>query len=266
MNEVIRLSAFFGVIALMVSWEFLAPRRRSTYSRWHRWPHNIAIVFLNTIIMRLVFPTAAIGIALAAERAGWGLFNQGFLVALNPWLVVILCVVLLDLTVYLQHVLVHAVPFLWRFHRMHHTDLDYDVTTGARFHPLEILFSMIIKMVVVSALGAPVMAVLIFEVILNATAMFNHANVRLPHGLDRILRLFVVTPDMHRVHHSIIGLETNSNYGFSLPWWDRMFGTYRAQPKHGHQDMVIGIDQFRQAGELRLDKMLTQPFRQDGGP
>lgn len=260
MNEIIRLSAFFGVITIMISWEFLAPRRTNTYSRWQRWPHNIGIVFLNTIVMRLVFPMAAIGIALAAERAGWGLFNQ--ITILPPWLVIVLCVVMLDLTIYLQHVLVHGVPLMWRFHRMHHTDLDYDVTTGSRFHPVEILFSMVIKIIVVSALGAPVEAVLVFEVILNASAMFNHANARLPLSLDRILRLFVVTPDMHRVHHSIIAGETNSNYGFALPWWDRIFGTYKDQPKEGHQDMIIGINQFRHASELRLDKMLSQPFRQ----
>lgn len=253
----IRLSAFLGIFAVMALWEVLAPRRARTYSRLWRWPNNLGVVVFNTVVLRILFPTAAVGMALAAEANGWGLFN---VFAVPAWLALVLAVVIMDLAIYLQHVLVHAVPALWRLHRMHHAALDYDVTTGARFHPIEIVFSMGLKLMVVSALGAPALAVMVFEVILNATAMFNHANARLPLGLDRVLRLFLVTPDMHRVHHSIIPSETNSNFGFSLPWWDRAFGTYTAQPRDGHEGMTIGIEQFRAGGDLRLDKMLIQPF------
>ena len=170
---------------------------------------------------------------------------------------------LLDLAIYLQHVLFHAVPVLWRLHRMHHADLDIDVTTGLRFHPVEILLSMAIKLMVVVALGTPALAVLLFEVLLNATSIFNHANLRLPGWLDGALRLVVVTPDMHRVHHSVTPRETNSNFGFNFALWDRLFGTYHAQPAAGHEGMAIGIEQFRDPGELRLDRMLTQPLRDD---
>jgi sterol desaturase/sphingolipid hydroxylase (fatty acid hydroxylase superfamily) len=179
------------------------------------------------------------------------------------WAAVPLAVVLLDLAIYLQHVLFHAVPALWRLHRMHHADLEFDVTTGARFHPLEILLSMAIKLGVVAALGAPAVAVLMFEMLLNATAMFNHSNVRMPARLDSSLRWIVVTPDMHRVHHSVNPREANSNFGFNLPWWDRLFGTYRPEPTAGHESMTIGIEQFREPAEQRLDRMLTQPFRDD---
>ncbi|MCK4866966.1 MAG: sterol desaturase family protein [Alphaproteobacteria bacterium] len=254
----IRIGFFFSILVIMALWEFAAPRRARSYSRLQRWPSNLGIVFLNSALVKLVFPFAAVALAAAGEAKGWGLLNT---VALPFWLKVVVAVVLLDFAIYLQHVLVHAVPALWRLHRMHHADLDFDVTTGARFHPVEILLSMGIKFMVVSALGAPALAVLVFEVVLNATAMFNHGNVRLPGGLDRVLRLFVVTPDMHRVHHSIVVRETNSNFGFNLPWWDRLFGTYRAQPAAGHEGMTIGIEQFRDGRELWLDRMLVQPVR-----
>jgi sterol desaturase/sphingolipid hydroxylase (fatty acid hydroxylase superfamily) len=256
----IRLAAFAGVFAAMALWELLAPRRRQVVARRRRWPGNIGVVVIDTLLLRLIFPTAAVGVALVAQVGGWGL-----LPALNApsWLALIIAVVVLDLAIYLQHVLFHAVPALWRLHRMHHADLEIDVTTGARFHPIEILLSMAIKLGVVAALGAPAVAVLIFEVLLNATSMFNHGNVRLPRRLDRVLRWLVVTPDMHRVHHSILPHETNSNFGFNLPWWDRVFGTYRAQPQAGHEAMTIGIEQFRDHRELRLDRMLMQPFRDD---
>jgi sterol desaturase/sphingolipid hydroxylase (fatty acid hydroxylase superfamily) len=169
--------------------------------------------------------------------------------------------VALDLAIYLQHVMFHAIPALWRLHRMHHADLEFDVSTGLRFHPLEILLSMGIKLAVVAALGPPAVAVLVFEVLLNVTSMFNHSNIALPPRVDRILRLIVVTPDMHRVHHSIHPDETNSNFGFNLPWWDRLLGTYRPQPRDGHESMTIGVEQFRTRGDLRLDRMLIQPFR-----
>jgi len=259
-EPMIRLAAFAGIFAAMALWELAAPRRRQVIGRLRRWPGNLGIVVLNTLLVRLAFPTAAVGVALLAESRGWGLFP-----ALNapPWLAVAAAVILLDLAIYLQHVLFHAVPVLWRLHRMHHADLEFDVTTGARFHPIEILLSMAIKLGVVAALGAPAVAVLIFEVLLNATSMFNHGNVRLPEWFDRALRWIVVTPEMHRVHHSVVPRETNSNFGFNLPWWDRLFGTYRAQPQAGHEAMTIGIEQFRDPRELRLDRMLLQPFRDD---
>ncbi len=258
----IRLGCFLGIFATMVLWEVLAPRRRQAQSRWVRWPSNLGIVAVNTVVLRLVIPTAAVGLALIAAERGWGLLNQ---LALPGWLAILVAVIVLDFAIYLQHVLFHAVPALWRLHRMHHADLDFDVTTGARFHPIEILLSMAIKLAVVAALGPPAVAVLIFEVVLNATAMFNHGNVRIARRLDRVLRWFVVTPDMHRVHHSIIAHETNSNFGFNLPWWDRLLGTYRAAPAEGHQGMTIGIAQFRTARDLWLDRMLVQPFRGKAG-
>ncbi|MDP6707698.1 MAG: sterol desaturase family protein [Alphaproteobacteria bacterium] len=253
----VRLAAFAGVLAVMMLWEAAAPRRRRGFSRWRRWPSNLAIVALNTVVVRLLLPTTAVALAQIAEAHGWGLFN---VVEVPLAVAVVASVVLLDLFIYLQHVLFHAVPGFWRLHRMHHADLDFDVTTGSRFHPIEILLSMLIKLGAVAALGAPALAVVIFEVVLNATAMFNHANLRLPLGLDRVLRWFVVTPDMHRVHHSVVPNEANSNFGFNLPWWDRLLGTYRAQPAAGHEGMSIGIDRFREAADLRLDRMLLQPF------
>ena len=258
-NEtLIRLAAFAGVFAVMAAWEILAPRRRQKLGRGTRWPSNIGIVVLDTVLVRLVFPTTAVGLTLLAETRGWGLFR---VLDLPAWANVLLAVAALDLVIYLQHVLFHAVPVLWRLHRMHHADLEIDVTTGARFHPIEILLSMGLKLGVVAALGAPAVAVLAFELLLNATSMFNHSNVRMPGWLDRCLRWIVVTPDMHRVHHSIVVRETNSNFGFNLPWWDRLFGTYRAEPAAGHEAMIIGIEQFREPAEQRLDRMLTQPFR-----
>src|SRR5262249_11556965 len=249
-----------GIFAAMAAWEMLAPRRAQGLGRGTRWPSNIGIVILDTVLVRLVFPMTAVGLALIAEARGWGLFHT---LDLPIWASIPLAVVLLDLAIYLQHVLFHAVPLLWRLHRMHHADLEIDVTTGARFHPIEILLSMAIKLGVVAALGAPAVAVLIFEVLLNATSMFNHANVRIPERFDRVLRWFVVTPDMTRVHPSLWPRETTSNFGFNLPWWDRLFGTYRAQPQAGHAAMTIGIEQFRDPRELRLDRMLLQPFRDD---
>ena len=193
-----------------------------------------------------------------AESRGWGLFN---IVPWPAWFEMLVGLVLLDLAIYLQHRVFHYVPVLWRLHRMHHADLDVDVTTGARFHPVEILLSLAIKFAAIVTLGPPALTVLLFEVLLNATSMFNHSNVRMPERAERVLRWLVVTPDMHRVHHSIIRHETDSNFGFNFPWWDRMFRTYRPQPEAGHNGMILGIDQFRDPKELRIDRMLTQPFR-----
>ena len=253
----LRLGFFFGMLALMALWEVLAPRRALTTSKTVRWASNLGIVVLNSVLLRLLFPAAAVGVAALAAQRGWGLLNN-----LVPpyWLAVTLSVVALDFAIYLQHVMFHAVPALWRLHRMHHADLDFDVTTGARFHPIEIILSMLIKFAAILVLGPPAVAVMIFEVLLNATAMFNHGNVRLPAALDRVLRWLVVTPDMHRVHHSVEDDETNSNFGFNLPWWDRLFGTYRDQPRAGHQGMTIGIRGFRDPKRLTLPWMLILPF------
>ena len=261
-EQFIRLAAFCGVFALMVIWELVEPRRTQSIGRGRRWPNNLGVVAVDAALVRILFPTTAVGLALVAEAHGLGLFN---VLALPDWIGVVASVILLDLAIYFQHVLFHAVPALWRLHRMHHADLDIDVSTGLRFHPIEILLSMMIKLAVVIALGAPAVAVLLFEVLLNATSMFNHSNVRIPRSFDGALRWFVVTPDMHRVHHSILARETNSNFGFNLPWWDRLFGTYRAQPAAGHEAMTIGIEQFRDPRELGLDRMLLQPFRGGAG-
>ncbi|HXH00168.1 MAG TPA: sterol desaturase family protein [Sphingomicrobium sp.] len=254
----IRLAAFGAVLTLLMAWEFLAPRRPLMVERWRRWPSNVGVVVIDALLVRILFPTAAVGLALVAEANGWGLLN---LIAVPDWLALLTAIIVLDLIIYAQHVLVHAVPLLWRLHRMHHADLDIDVTTGIRFHPVEILLSMMIKLGAVVVLGAPALGVMIFEVVLNATSMFNHSNIRLPAAIDRHLRRIVVTPDMHRVHHSIRVEETNSNFGFNLPWWDRLFGTYRAKPAAGHEGMTIGLREFRDPSELRLDRMLIQPLR-----
>jgi sterol desaturase/sphingolipid hydroxylase (fatty acid hydroxylase superfamily) len=260
-EPVLRLAAFGAVMALLVAWEFAAPRRARSMPRLTRWPANFAMVLLNTALVRIALPTAAVGLAISAEDHRWGLFNRYDIPA---WTTIVAGVVLLDLVIYLQHVMFHAVPALWRLHRMHHADLDIDVTTGSRFHPIEIVLSMGIKFAAIAAIGVPPAAVLLFEVLLNASSMFNHANVRIPPGLDAALRWLVVTPDMHRVHHSIERDETNSNFGFNLPFWDRLFGTYRAQPHAGHDGMTIGISEFRErAACSSFWGMLAIPFHAD---
>ncbi len=257
-NEpLIRMAFFLGVLLVMATWEVAAPRRRREIPRLLRWSNNLGVVALDTLLVRLIFPVAVVGLALLAEDRGWGLFN---VLQVPGWLAFTLSLLALDLAIYLQHVMFHAVPGLWRLHRIHHADLEFDVTTGLRFHPVEILLSMGIKLAVVMAVGPPAAAVLVFEVLLNATAMFNHSNVSIPPAIDRVLRLIVVTPDMHRVHHSIHPEETNSNFGFNVPWWDRLLGTYRPQPRDGHLGMTIGIEQFRDTRDLWLDRMLIQPL------
>jgi sterol desaturase/sphingolipid hydroxylase (fatty acid hydroxylase superfamily) len=253
-----RVSFFHGNHFAMAIWEVAAPRRRREIPRLFRWSNNIGVVVIDTILVRLTFPVVAVGLAVTAEAQGWGLFN---IFDVPFWLAFLLSVLALDLAIYLQHVMFHAVPALWRLLRMHLADLEFDVSTGLRFHPVEILLSMGIKLAVVAALGPPALAVLVFEVLLNATSMFNHSNIRIPAAIDRVLRLVVVTPDMHRVHHSIVPHETNSNFGFNLPWWDRLLGTYRPQPREGHESMTIGIEQFRTTRDLWLDRMLIQPLR-----
>jgi sterol desaturase/sphingolipid hydroxylase (fatty acid hydroxylase superfamily) len=259
-EPLIRLGAFAAVFAALAGWEALAPRRPRAISRTRRWPNNLGLAALNTVVVRFVFPTAAVGAAIIAEERGWGLLHAA---DLPRWLQFIAAIVLLDLLLYAQHVMFHAVPPLWRLHRVHHADLDVDVTTGARFHPIEIVLSMAIKIAAVAALGAPAAAVVVFEVLLNALSMFNHANARIPARLDRLLRLAIVTPDMHRVHHSVHPRETNSNFGFQASWWDRLFRTYRAQPEDGHEMMTLGLPILREPAQLRLDRMLMQPFRRE---
>jgi len=256
----IRIGAYAAVFAALAAWEVLAPKRDLTIGRKPRWPNNLGILVVDALAVRLIVPTAAVGFAILAAERGWGLFP---LLGVPGWLAALLGFLLLDLIIYAQHVAFHHVPALWRLHRMHHADLDIDVTTGVRFHPIEILLSLLIKIVAVVALGIPAASVLIFEVVLNATSMFNHSNVTMPERLDRVMRWLVVTPDMHRVHHSILRRETDSNFGFNLPWWDRLFGTYRALPEAGHTAMTIGIPLFRDPAELRIDRLLTQPFRND---
>jgi sterol desaturase/sphingolipid hydroxylase (fatty acid hydroxylase superfamily) len=253
----VRLACFAGVLLLMLAWEALAPRRRLTVRRPLRWSGNLGLVLVDTLVVRLLIPVGAAGMALLAAERGWGVLNN---IAVPTWLAVALAFVALDLVIYLQHVMFHAVPALWRLHMVHHADLDFDTTTGVRFHPVEILLSLGIKLGAVVLLGAPALAVLLFEVVLNATSLFNHGNVRMPAWLDRVLRLVVVTPEMHRVHHSMYPRETNSNFGFNLPWWDYLLGTYRAQPAEGHETMTLGLEQFRDESVERLDRMLALPF------
>jgi sterol desaturase/sphingolipid hydroxylase (fatty acid hydroxylase superfamily) len=256
-DVMIRLGYFFLFFIFLSLWEIAAPRRKLKFPRSIRWVHNIAIAILNSFVVRAVFPAAAVGTAFVGELNAWGLFNMLPIPTLSAG---ILTIILLDLTIYTQHYVFHKVPALWRLHRMHHTDTDLDITTGTRFHTIEIVASIVIRISVVVNLGAPVWAVLFFEILLNATSMFNHSNIKMPATVDRILRKIVVTPDMHRVHHSVLADEYNSNFGFNSPWWDRLFGTYRAQPARGHDGMNIGLMYFRDPKYLRLPWLLAIPF------
>ncbi|MBU3916025.1 sterol desaturase family protein [bacterium] len=253
----IRGFVFLAVLFLVGLWEIIFPRRPLVSSKTVRWVNNLSLVFLNSIILRAVFPIMAVGLAVLAEEKDWGLGNAFDLPRL-PWLV--FSIILLDFLIYLQHVIFHKLGLLWRLHRMHHIDPDLDVTSGSRFHPVEIALSMLIKMGIVILFGIPALAVFLFEVILNASAMFNHGNIYVPFGLDRVARLIIVTPDMHRVHHSALREETDSNFGFFLSWWDRLFGTYQAQPKLGHDKMTIGVGLFLDSKYLKLNWLLAVPF------
>ena len=253
-----RLGVFFAILLVVALWETFQPRRTWHLSRTSRWTNHLLLSFINTLLVRLVIPLTVAAYALILESKGIGLLNW---LPLPYWIAVIIGVVLMDLAIYAQHVYFHKLNFFWQFHRMHHTDLDFDVTTGIRFHPIEIVISMVIKFAVVSVLGPPALAFIVFEILLNATSMFNHANVQIPLAVDRVLRCFIVTPDMHRVHHSIVKHETDSNFGFNLPWWDRLFGTYQNQPTEGHLKMTIGLPIFRADSENRIDRLISQPFR-----
>ncbi len=256
----VRFAAFAAIFAVMALWEWLKPRRRLSVGRRPRWPGNLGILGLDILAVRLLVPASAVGAAMLAAARDWGLLN---LLGLPGWAAILVGVIALDLVIYVQHYVFHHVPVLWRVHRMHHADLDIDVTTGLRFHPIEILLSLGIKMAAVMVLGAPALAVLIFEVLLNATSMFNHSNVALPAWLEPIARWIVVTPQMHQVHHSVVRAETDSNFGFNLPWWDRLFGTYRGAPAAGEDAMIIGLPIFRAVSDLTIVRLLTQPFRDD---
>jgi len=257
-DSFIRVIAFLGVFVLMASWETMAPRRRMSSVRWKRWVANLSVTVLNTAVIRIVLASGAVGMAIVAKEQGWGILNM---LQWSTWIEVTLAVVALDLLIYFQHVTSHAVPALWKFHMVHHADPDYDVTTAVRFHPVEAGLSMVLKIVGVAIIGASPTAVLAFEVILNGMAMVNHANVRIHPSVDNILRWMMVTPDMHRTHHSIVPLESKSNFGFNLPWWDRMFGTYLEHPSQGHERMILGLKHFRSPACLTLHNILKLPFR-----
>ena len=256
-EPLIRLGFFFGILVIMFLWEMAAPRRPLSTSKITRWISNLGMVMIDSITVRLVFPAALTGVAILAQQRGWGLFNQ---LELSDVSKIIFSVLILDLAIYLQHVMFHSAPLLWRLHMVHHSDMDIDVTTGVRFHPIEIMLSLGIKMMAVILIGAPPASVLIFEIILNGTSMFNHGNVRYSQRIDSFLRLLVVTPEMHRVHHATIRWETNSNLGFNFPWWDRLFGTYRDQPAKGHLEMTIGLDQYKEPQKLTLPWLIVLPF------
>ncbi len=255
-EAVVRLFTFFGILIIMACWQALAPRRPLKFA-YRRWPANLGVVLLDGLLVRLLMPAGAVGVAVWCERVHFGVMH--WLNVPCAWSTII-TVIVLDGMIYAQHVLFHAIPLLWRLHMVHHADQDIDVTTGLRFHPVEILLSMLIKMAAVALLGAPVLAVILFEMILNGMAMFNHANARLPLRFDACLRLVLVTPDMHRVHHSVIRDETNSNFGFNLSIWDRMFGTCQAQPRDGHDGMTIGLTQYQSKQPGSLVWMLVLPF------
>jgi sterol desaturase/sphingolipid hydroxylase (fatty acid hydroxylase superfamily) len=257
-EQAIRLTFFLGTLVTVAVWEFVAPRRVLNDSKTRRWFTNLSLVLLNTLVVRFTIPILPVGLGLLYQERGWGILN---IVTLPLWLKIVIAVMILDGIIYLQHVLFHFLPSLWRLHRMHHADLDIDVTTGNRFHPIEIIISIGIKLAAISLIGPPVIAVVVFEVLLNAMAQFSHGNIRIPEAVDNWLRLFVVTPDMHRVHHSILPRETNSNFGFNIPWWDHLFGTYRAQPEQGHLEMNIGLKEYRDPAKLTLGRLLLQPFR-----
>lgn len=259
-SDSIRLAIFGAVLVICAIWEWAVPRKQRTRTRLLRWTNNLGLVGLNSVILALTMPLLAIEAAVLSQNNQIGLLHH---LRVSSWITVPLSVVLLDAVIYAQHRIFHRVPILWRLHRMHHADRDIDVTTGARFHPIEIILSMWIKIAVVLALGVSPLAVLLFEIILNASAMFNHSNAKLPLAADKRLRTVIVTPDFHRVHHSIIAKETHSNFGFFLSVWDRWFGTYRPQPELGHDKVVIGLPEFAAPEEQRLDKLLTQPFRKD---
>ncbi len=258
-QNAVRLSLFIAVLGAMAMWERVAPARAPREPWWRRWRTNVGIAVFNTLVLRVALPTTAIGMAEFAAAHGWGLLNH---YAVAGWLALAIGVAALDLVVYFQHVMFHSVPALARLHAAHHADPDFDTTTGIRFHPLEIVLSMLVKYAAIIVLGAPALAVLLFELLLNLTALFNHGNVRLPAALDTALRWILVTPDMHRIHHSVVEAERNTNYGFCLAVWDRMFGTYTVEPAGGQAGLRIGLSNFSDPGvSTTFSGLLGIPFR-----
>lgn len=257
-----RISIFIFMLVALAIWELISPRRlkqKSTLNQFNsRRLNNIIIVIVDTVLVRLLLPLLPVGMAIYAAENSMGLFN---IINLPIWLVFILSLLILDCIIYWQHRLFHTIPMFWRLHRMHHTDIEFDFTTAVRFHPIEIILSILLKLIVIFLLGAPAIAVMVFEILLSSSALFNHSNIKLSKSVDKVLRLFIVTPDMHRVHHSVYREETDSNFGFNIPWWDKLFGTYVDQPKDGHIDMSIGIEIFREEKDSRIDQLLLQPFR-----
>lgn len=261
-EALMRLSIFFGLFIALAGVETLLPRRVRAIPRRKRWVTNWSVSILNTLTLRLMafaLPALAAGAALDAQTQGWGLLQH---FALPAWFEVVIAILILDFAIWFQHLVTHKVPILWRLHRVHHADRDMDVTTAIRFHPIEIALSMLLKIGIVYALGPSVLAIILFEIILNSTAMFNHANIRLPLSLDRWVRLILVTPDMHRVHHSVHRHEHDSNYGFSLSIWDRMFKTYIAQPEAGHDEMLTGL-RWQDESPAKLGWSLLLPFKKN---
>ncbi len=258
----VRMTVFILVFAAMAVWEMAAPRRILAAGKAGRWFTNLLIVLINTILVRVIFPVMPVALAVVAGARGWGLLNS---INAPSWLEFIFALVLLDLSVYLQHVMYHVLPPLWRLHLVHHADLDIDVTTGLRYHPVEIILSLMVRLSAVAVIGPDPLAVAVYEIVLNGMLMFNHGNVRMPAGADGVLRYFAVTPDMHRVHHSAVIPETNSNFGLTLSWWDRIFGTYRGEPAAGREGMKIGLAQYRDEGELSLPRLMILPVIADTG-
>jgi len=253
----IRLSSFIGLYALLTIWEISSPKRKLEHARRLRWVSNFGLIIISSILVRFIFPTAAVGIALLVEKNQWGLL---YYFDLSVAMHFMIAFVLMDLSLYFQHVMFHALPLFWRFHRVHHTDLDFDITTGLRFHPFEMVISILIKFMTITALGVPVLAVVIFEIILNAASMFSHSNIKIARSIERVTRWFIVTPDMHRIHHSVSENETNSNFGFFISVWDRLFGTYTKEPKKGHTGMQIGLHNFREPKWQDLRWLIYLPF------
>lgn len=253
----IRLGSFLGIFALLTIWEISSPKRELLHLRRFRWFSNIGLIVISSVLVRFILPTAAVGVALHAEQDNLGFLNHFDI----PFVVhFLLAFVLMDLAIYFQHVMFHALPMFWRFHRVHHSDLDCDITTGLRFHPFEMVISIIFKFIVIISIGAPVLAVVIFEIILNAASMFTHSNIKMHRSIETFVRWFMVTPDMHRVHHSMVENETNSNFGFFISVWDRLFGTYISQPVNGHEKMEIGLSFFREPKWQNLRWLIYLPF------
>lgn len=257
-ESMIRLSVFAGVFILMISAETLFPKKQRVLKRMQRWSTNLSLTLISTLLVSLLFPIAAIGLAQYAQDQHWGILN---VFNLPLWAHILVSIIALDFAIYVQHVASHKFPIFWRLHKVHHADRDIDATTGIRFHPVEIILSLFYKFAAICVLGPHMLGVFIFEILLNASALFNHANLSLPKSVDKILRIFIVTPDMHRVHHSVILKETNANYGFNLSIWDKIFRTYIAQPRQGHDKMTIGLAQYQSPKPSFILWCLTLPFK-----